>query len=578
MGIIDQIKEKLDIVEVIGEYIKLTKAGSNFKALCPFHKEKTPSFMVSPDRQIWHCFGCHRGGDVFKFVMQYENIDFTDALKILAKKAGIELKREDSLISSQISKLYDIYEKAAEFFEEELKKNKTIQDYLFKRGLNTETISYWQLGFAPNQRDALLRFLLKNKFKIEDIVDSGLIIKSQKQNDSYFDRFRNRIIFPIFNHQDRIVAFTGRIFGESSNEPKYLNSPESPIFNKSQILYGFSKTKKDIREKNWVLLVEGQMDFLMAWQNGIKNVVATSGTALTEDQLRILKRVTKNLVIGYDMDEAGRLAAERAIDLAKFFDFQVKIISIPEGKDIAEYALIHPERLEEIINNAADAGEYYFQKALSKHNLNNLLEKKQAVEFLLSKLAYIDNPVERAEWLRRIAENFQIKEEFLQESLEKIKKNLSIKAVGGREEKTIIASTDLLKTRRELLSERVLALALKIQIIQERLKEISNLLNEEEQKLANILINYLNNGKEIENESWEKIGYLQLLADYEFSDGEIDWNLEFEKIVLELKKEHHKQLIEEKTRQLKTAELNNNIEEISRCLQELNQLLKEVNF
>ncbi|MCX8016111.1 MAG: DNA primase [Patescibacteria group bacterium] len=578
MGIIDQIKEKLDIVELIGEYIKLTKAGSNFKALCPFHKEKTPSFMVSPERQIWHCFGCHRGGDIFKFVMQYENLDFADALKILAKKAGIELKKEDPLIANQISKLYDIYEKATEFFEEELKKNKAVQDYLLKRGLKKETISYWQLGFAPNQRDALLRFLLSNKFKIEDIVDSGLVIKSQKQNDSYFDRFRNRIIFPIFNHQDRIVAFTGRIFGESINEPKYLNSPESPIFNKSQILYGFSKTKKDIREKNWVLLVEGQMDFLMAWQSGIKNVVATSGTALTEDQLRILKRITKNLVIGYDMDEAGRLAAERAIDLAKFFDFQVKIVSLPEAKDIAEYASNYPEKLEEVIHKASDAGEYYYQKALSKYNPNNLLEKKQAIEFLLSKLAYIDNPVERAEWLRRIAEDFQIKEEFLQELLEKIKKNLDMKTVERREEKILLTGADFLKTRKELLSERVLALALKVQIIQERLKEISDFLNEEQQKLASLIIDYLNNKKEVENESWEKIGYLQLLADYEFSDEEIDWNLEFEKIVLELKKEHHKQLIEEKTRQLKTAELNNNIEEISRYLQELNQLLKEVNF
>ncbi|MGB9848179.1 MAG: DNA primase [Minisyncoccia bacterium] len=578
MGIIDQIKEKLDIVEVIGEYIKLTKAGSNFKALCPFHKEKTPSFMVSPERQIWHCFGCHRGGDIFKFVMQYENVDFTEALKILAKKAGVELKKEDPLISNQISKLYDIYEKAAEFFEEELKKNKAVENYLYKRGLTKETILYWQLGFAPPQSDALLKFLLNNKFKIEDIVNSGLVIKSTRQNDSYFDRFRNRIIFPIFNHQDHIVAFTGRIFGDSINEPKYLNSPESPIFNKSQILYGFSKTKKDIREKDWVLLVEGQMDFLMAWQNGIKNVVATSGTALTEDQLRILKRVTKNLVIGYDMDEAGRLAAERAIDLAKTFDFQVKIVSLPEGKDIAEYALNHSDKLEEVINNALDSGQYYFQKTIAKYNLNNLLEKKQAVEFLLSKIAYIDNPVERSEWLKIIAENFQIKEEFLQESLEKIKKNLNSITIRGSDQKLTAGTVEFLKTRRELLSERVLALALKIKIVQEKLKEIIDFLNEEDQKLANLIIEHLNNNKEIEEASWEKIGYLQLLADYEFSDGEIDWNLEFEKIILELKKEHHRQLIEEKTRQLKNAELNNNIDEISRCLQEINQLLKDVNF
>jgi len=578
MGIIDQIKEKLDIVEVIGEYIKLTKAGANYKALCPFHKEKTPSFMVSPERQIWHCFGCHRGGDIFKFVMQYENVDFPEALRILAKKAGVELKREDPLIQNQISKLYEIYEAATLFFEEQLKKHAEVLAYLKKRGLNNETIETWQLGFALNQRDALFRFLLQKKFKIEDILLSGLVIKSTQQSDSYFDRFRNRIIFPIFNHQDRIVAFTGRIFGESDNEPKYLNSPESPIFNKSQILYGFSKTKKDIREANSVILVEGQMDFLMSWQNGIKNVVATSGTALTEDHLKILKRLTKNLIIGYDMDEAGRLAAERAIDMARSLDFQVKIISLPEGyKDIADFALEHPEKLKEIIKEAEDAGEYYYRKALTQFNLEELSEKRKAIEFLLSKIAWIENPVERAEWLKRIAEGFDIREEFLQESLEKIKNDLNKKSIAPVAEGRNIIADNMAKTRHELLSERAVALALKLQVERRVLEEISNFLVEEHQKLVRFILD--SSESKLNKESvWESLGYLNLLADYEFADEEMDWHLEFEKISLELKKEFLRRNIELTTYKLKEAEAKNNEEEISRYLEELNKLLKEFSY
>ena len=574
MGIIDQVKEKLDIVEVIGEYIKLTKAGVNYKALCPFHKEKTPSFMVSPERQIWHCFGCHRGGDIFKFVMQYENIDFPEALRILAKKAGIELKREDPLIQNQISKLYEIYETATLFFEEQLKKQSNVLDYLRKRGLKNETIETWQLGFALNQRDVLFRFLLQKKFKIEDILLSGLVIKSSQQDNSYFDRFRNRIIFPIFNHQDRIVAFTGRIFGEAENEPKYLNSPESPIFNKSQILYGFSKTKKDIREANSVILVEGQMDFLMSWQNGIKNVIATSGTALTEDHLKILKRLTKNLIIGYDMDEAGRLAAERAIDMARSLDLQVKIISLPEGyKDIADFALSNPNELKKIIEKAEDAGEYYYRKAHTQFDLENLAEKRKAIEFLLSKIAWIDNPVERAEWLKRIAEGFHIREEFLQESLEKIKNVLNKGVIVPISDEKNITTENIIKTRHELLGEQVLALALKLKIERRNLEEIANFLVEEHQKLARFILE--SSEFNLNNESiWETLGYLNLLADYEFSEEAIDWNLEFEKISLELKKECLRRNIEITTQKLKEAEFKKNEEEVNQYLEELNKLLK----
>ena len=579
MGIIDAIKEKLDIVDVIGEYVKLTKAGANFRALCPFHKEKTPSFMVSPERQIWHCFGCNRGGDIFRFIMEYENVDFGEALRILAKKAGIELKKEDPSFQNQLNKLYEIHEKAAEFFESQLQSNSAAHNYLKNRGLREETIKEWQLGFAPDQRDALFRFLLNHGFKTEDILTSGLIIKSERQPNSYFDRFRNRIIFPIFNHQDRIVAFTGRIFGKENKEPKYLNSPDSPIFSKGHILYGFSKTKKDIREADRALLVEGQMDFLMSWQSGIKYTVATSGTALTEDQLRILKRMTKNLIIGYDMDEAGRLAAERAIDLARSLDFRVSIISLPEGKDIADFALLHKEQLPEIIEKAEEAGEYYYRKALTQFNLKDVSGKRKAIEFLLSKIAWIENPVETGEWLKRIAEDFQVREEFLKEDLEKIKKTLDNKGIQNISPTDEVGNKliDSVKTRRELLSERALALIIKMQAQKDQLVAITDFLAEEYQKLArDILSDKEKNEGNLNDSRWESISYLHLLADYEFDDEDIDWHLEFQKITLELKKEFFHQTISEKTMLLKKAEEENNIDAINQYLEELQNLSKEI--
>ncbi|HOK20665.1 MAG TPA: DNA primase [Candidatus Paceibacterota bacterium] len=580
MGVVDEIKEKLDIVEVIGEYIKLTKAGANFRALCPFHKEKTPSFMVSPERQIWHCFGCNRGGDIFKFIMEYENVDFGEALRILAKKAGVELTKENPVLQNQLGKLYEIHEKAAEFFELQLKINAAVNLYLKNRGLNEETIKKWQIGFAPNQHDALLRFLINNGFKIEDILTSGLVIKSEQQPNSYFDRFRNRIIFPIFNHQDRIVAFTGRIFGEEKNEPKYLNSPESPIFSKGRILYGFSKTKKDIREADRALLVEGQMDFLMGWQSGIKYIVATSGTALTEDQLRALGRMTKNLIIGYDMDEAGRLAAERAIDLARSLDFHVSIISLPEGKDLADFALLHKDQVLQIIEKAEEAGEYYYRKARTQFDLNDINGKRKAIEFLLSKIAWIDNPVEKGEWLKRIAEDFQVREDFLEEDLEKIKKSLEEREIKKALEDNISTTTTFnsRKTRRELLSERALALALKMQVKKEQLAAIADFLAEEYQKLVRDgLLNEENkNGRGLTDNMWESTAYLKLLADYEFTDGDINWDLEFQKITLELKKEFFHQTISEKTVRLKEAEQKNDAEAIDQYLKELQNILKEI--
>lgn len=573
MTIIDDVKDRLDIVEVLSGYLKLTKAGANYRALCPFHKEKTPSFMISPERQIWHCFGCGEGGDIFKFVMKYENVEFPEALRLLAKRAGVELKKEDPRIQNEMLKLYGICEKAMEYFENNLKAKSDVSDYLTKRGLKRETINYWHLGFVSEGSGGLLQYLAKHNFKSDDVAKTGLIIKSQRQPNSYFDRFRSRVIFPIFDTQDRVVGFTGRIFNESEhpNEPKYLNSPESPVFNKGRLLYGFSQNKKTIREKEQAILVEGQMDFLMAWQDGIKNVVATSGTALTEEQLKILKRVTKTLLIGYDMDEAGRLATERAIDLAKNADFRVQVLTLPEGvKDAADFVLAQPGELKNLLAQAEDSGDYYYRIALANLDKNDLEAKKKAVNFLLSKIKWISSPVERSHWIGKIAGDLQIKESYLEEELLKMKSEphrvFAENAVAAEPFKEV-------KTRKGLLNERILALATKDETLRVRLVEIKQYVLPDYLAVAEVLIN--NQFNDItDNVLAERIGYFKLLADYELAEEEALAE-DFEIAVRELRKEILRDKIFQKTLLIKESEKVNDLEELNRHLSEFGELLKE---
>jgi len=575
MPVIDDIKNRLDIVEVVGAFVKLSKAGVNYKGLCPFHKEKTPSFMVSPERQIFHCFGCGEGGDIFKFIMKYENLEFPDALRVLAKQAGIELKKEDPRVKNEISKLHEITEAALDFFVKYLKATPVALDYLRKRGLRDKTIDFWQLGFVPDGRDSLNQYLLKKGFKQDDILKTGLAIKSTKNQGFYFDRFRSRIIFPIFDNQDRVVGFTGRIFGQEKyeNEPKYLNSPESPIFNKGKILYGFSKNKKTIREKSEAILVEGQMDFLMSWQDGLDNVVATSGTALTDDQLRLLKRMAKTLVVAYDMDEAGRIATERAIDLAKGFDFTVYVLSLPESlKDLADYVQAHPGNIKKLIETKEESGDYYYHQAFNELDKDDINKKKEAVSFMLSKIRWLASPVERSHWINKISTELSIKESYLEEQLEDLKSDLRDYAITKEEIKEAIK---VLKPRKELLFERILALAVKNQEIRERLGEIKKYLEGDYLSFAEALILAKDYANLTDNSVLsEKIGYFNLLAEYEFEE-DIDLLAEFENAVKELRKESLRGMIAQKTLLIKEAERKNDAEALKNYLNEFRELLRE---
>lgn len=430
-NIVDEIKSRLDIVDVISDYIQLKPAGVNFRALCPFHREKTPSFFVSPERQIWHCFGCGAGGDIFSFVMRLENIEFPEALRILANKAGVRIEKQDYHLISQRTKLLDIVKWATKFYQKILLDHPAGQparDYLKKRGVSDETIKEFQLGFAPNAWETLFKFLTKKGFKEKDIELAGLIVKSSVQDQTssikYYDRFRNRIMFPINDLHGNQVGFTGRIMPGVKDEKeiaKYINTPETPIYNKSRILYGLDKAKLEIKKNDRVVLVEGNMDVIACHQAGFKNTVASSGTALTYDQVKILKRYTNNILLAFDVDLAGQAATQRGIDIALEEGMNVKIIQIPEGKDPDECIKENPEIWRQAVTNALPIMEYQFAQALKDKDVKNVEDKKKIRDILLPAIVKLGDPVEQDHWLKVLAEKLAVSESSLRDSLKKIK-------------------------------------------------------------------------------------------------------------------------------------------------------------
>jgi DNA primase len=414
------IKSKLDVADVLRGYITLIPAGKNFKARCPFHNEKTPSFIVSPDRQTWHCFGCSLGGDIFTFVMKHENMEFGEALRFLAEKAGVELRTQNPAEYRYTGLLYDLNEAAKRYFVKSLANAAVAKKYLEERGLTQETIETFELGWAPNEPEGLSMALLNGGAAPQDIVQAGLSIKTDR--GLMLDRFRGRIMFPIHNHLGKVVGFTGRILPQldTGNLGKYINSPETPIFQKSKLIYGFWKSKEGIREAKSAFLVEGQMDFLMSWQAGVKNVIASSGTALTADHLRSLYRLAQELILSFDNDVAGSDAAERAIDLAEANDFTVKIATFKGVKDAADAVKADPTSVARVIADAVPAPEFYFQKYLPS-NLRELQSREglERLRVILGKLKHISSPVERGFWMKELSRRTEISEQTLQEESNK---------------------------------------------------------------------------------------------------------------------------------------------------------------
>ena len=426
------IKQKLDIVDLVGEYVQLKPSGINHKGLCPFHQEKSPSFMVNRERQSWHCFGCAKGGDIFSFVQDVEGVDFVEALKMLANKAGVQLTNtfEDKAQSSQKNRIKEINAKAAAFYNHVLTKmdvSKAAKEYLKNRGLTQDTIAEWQIGFIPEQWDLLTQYLLKKGYSIDDLIAAGLTIKREGANaqtgKGFYDRFRGRIMFPIWDVHGNVVGFTGRVLVMTEKSGgKYVNTPVTPVYDKSSVVFGLNKAKQEIRKKNLVVMVEGQMDVIACHQAGMKNVVATSGTAMTEHQIILLKRYSENMNMAFDADAAGIKAAKRGIDLALEQGMHVKVIEIPDGKgeDPDECLQNNPDVWFTAVENASPVMKWYFSRAFAGKDISDPRAKQEIVDALLPEISRIPFAVEKDHWLQELGGRLGVDREILREDLKRV--------------------------------------------------------------------------------------------------------------------------------------------------------------
>lgn len=577
---VEQIKEKIDIVEFIRSYVSLQPAGKNFKAPCPFHKEKTPSFMVSPERQTWHCFGaCAEGGDIFKFLMKHENLEFYEALKILAEKAGVELKRISPQDYKQFGILYDINDSAKNFFKNELQKDKRAVSYLNERGLKKETLEEFEIGFAPQSFDALTVYLLNLGYDVKDVERAGLNFKSEKGN--YIDRFRGRIMFPLYNHFGKIAGFSGRILPEfeTGEIGKYVNTPETSIFNKSRILYGLYKTKSAIREQNAVILVEGQMDFLMCHQDGLKNVIAVSGTALTSEHLKLLKRFAEEIIFCFDSDEAGLKAAERSIDLANGFDFNVKILILKDYKDPAEMVSKKPGLMAKTAKEANHAMEFYFNRYLDtdKRENKNIDKIKKNIRIVLGKIKNLASPVERHHWLKELSLKVKIEEKILAEEMEQLKvsdgaeKNVNpVMKIDQRS--SVLNPRRFTSSRLELIAHRLIGLAMHKETFIRRLEEHVGFLPGD---YAAIFEN-LANKTQLESGLLDLFNFISLHSSFEngFVLDEEIMEEEFKKLVSGLRLEFYKEKRQRLIGLIKDAESKGDEKKLAAVLKEFDDVSK----
>lgn len=576
----EEIKEKLNLVDFLRGYLDLRPAGKNFKANCPFHSDKSPSFIVSPERQIWHCFGCGEGGDIFKFLMKFENLEFYEALKILAEKAGIELSRLSPTDQKQFGILYDINRIAAEFYKSKLAESERGQGYLAERKLNENTIREFEIGFAPQGFDALHMHLIKSGFSVNDTLRAGLIFKTER--GQYMDRFRGRVMFPIHNHFGKIVGFSGRILPELDNGEmgKYINSPETPIFKKSRLLYGFWKSKNFIRESKTVLLVEGQMDFLMLWQDGVKNATASSGTALTLEHLKNLRRIADRIILGFDSDAAGLIAAERAIDLAGGEDFSVSVLSLKgsavengggtDYKDPAEVVQNKPGLIIKYIENSKPAMEHYFSRYIRGGGSENT---KQDIRIILSKIKNLWSKIDQARWFRELSYRTGISERELSEELEQIEENRSDKASNNE---AVIPRLEEKKTlkRSELITERLLSLI-------SFKDDFKNLIKTHVEFMpSNYRIVYdAMSGTETKTRVMEEmLNLINLRSSFELAGlaKEEKVREEFENLLRELELEYFKEQKDEIKRQIAVAESSGNEDELLIKLKEFDNITKRI--
>ncbi|MCD4760798.1 DNA primase [bacterium] len=583
------MKNKLDIVDTISTYISLQQAGGNFRACCPFHNEKTPSFMVSKEKQIWHCFGCDKGGDVISFVQEYEGIDFKEALKILAEKANVPLTGFKIESKQNYKPLYEINDQASKFFQNILDQDhqagKKVSEYLERRKINKGSIEKWRLGLSGESWDGLLRYLISEGFKEDNIFQAGLILK-KKDGSGYVDRFRKRLMFPISDTQGRVVGFTSRtlngiVYDEEEFGGKYINSPQTSVYDKSRILYGWHLAKDTIRQKKYMIVVEGNMDAIAASQTAAKNTVAVSGTALTIDQLKLIKRYTNNVILAFDGDAAGSRATFRSIVLGWQEEMNLKILILPKGKDPADIIKDNPDDWLRAIKNSIPAMDYFFQRIISGVDLNRADHKKIAVQKILSIIKYLKSNIEQIHYVKLLSEKLQIPLEILQQGLQEIDPFLQQK------QESLNKSSQEKKDSKFLITEQLLAVAFyKLIYLEKLIAEVEpENVAEQLQSLYKKAIIYYTKHQNLDNftdypeldkeekEDWIKLSFL---GEENYSQiSEADLANDFQNLAFRLKRQYLDSELQVLITQLRQAELVKDEGKIEDLNHQINLINKE---
>ncbi len=579
---IQEIKEKLQITDVIADYVQLKKAGTNWKGVCPFHSEKTPSFVVTPSKQIWYCFGCNLGGDIFEFIKQIENIEFPEALKILADRAGVELKKQTQAeiqVAEKKASLYDINSTAAKYFSKVLWESRAGNEallYLRGRGLNDQTIKKWQLGFAPDDFHYLENFLFKSYPK-EDVIMAGLVVK--KDDGSIYDRFRGRVMFPIQNIHGQVVGFTGRILKEEKNLPegrspaaKYVNTPETPIYNKSRELFGLHFAKNQIRKSNRAVLVEGNMDVISSHQAGVEEAVASSGTALGNLQLQTLLRLTENLIFSFDTDVAGTAATKRALEEALSLGFNVKVVTIKDAKDPDELIKKGVGLWKKAVDTASNFADYFFDTILTKTDLNDVEAKRLAAKELAPLILRMSDPVTRGHFVRKLSRGIDVAEQQIWAIINKL--------TLPKPQKPQVLPQNKRKSRREVLEDQLLGLCLTVKNTSQ-LKDFTEDDFTDGSKGAFKLL--ASNGVTAPKDLYKtdpvlasKLEVLLFAASVEAREGEDKPEVELLRVKAELKKLIIRERMQHITQQLKVAENARDKELLTKLSGQFTKLSQEI--
>ncbi|PCI19537.1 DNA primase [Candidatus Wolfebacteria bacterium] len=578
---VEKIKERLTIVDVVSSYIKLDKAGINHRALCPFHNEKTPSFFVSPERDHYFCFGCSAKGDIFTFVQEFEGLDFKGALKTLADKAGVELTKIDPKVKDEMDRLYTILEDTTKFFEQSLEQHKEVKEYLRGRGITDETIKEFRIGYIPNEWSNLSTHLKNASFTDSDIEKVGLIIKAPSDSTSevrYYDRFRGRIMFPIMDSSGRVIAFSGRIFKDDEKSAKYLNSPDTVLFNKSAVLYGIDKAKSHIRKQNFSILVEGQFDLVLSHQIGFKNTVALSGTALADtltlkdenkfNNLGQIKALSKNLIIAFDSDTAGIQAAGRAAKIALSFGMDVKITSLPEGMDPADYIQTHGTKWQDILKNSKYVIDFYLDEILASSS-DSRVQGRAIREKVLPFVALLESSMDQSHFIKKIAEKTNNKEDVIWQDFNSLSQTTTSSIINRQDKET---GSRIAKGKRSPAKDSVLRKLVGILVWQETKNN-----NDITVKLKDSLHSIVG------DEMFEKIKALdkekkdELIFEtevfYEDSGGVEDT---VEELLLNLEEEYLKKELDILMKDLNKAEKENNHTQASEILIKCQELTGEI--